>query len=353
MPEQKSAAPAVHPLLSREIRPLYNWHEWLARWDAALTAEELLGLLHVGFNVPLDRSEHGEKGYDAVDRVLFYFAIADGWADSDLLELPTDRKNFGGDAFARVKRRQELACKAFDMLCLNFFTEVVDYNYGDPAFKEDWGENIISGRFFSVVQRFFKAEEPRPYSFARRIRNLSLRQEKQSHNEERAVNFILALTGFVWQWREQHKDWDYVAEGKEKERGKREEKEYNTATRSRIDSAKPWLIEVLTHLDKLDGLWKLRDHRELLLTLDESCLAKLAEIALRSELVKGRHPVTEGRPVATVNEACLVGSRAAWFLKKYELMHAEHRRLTAILKAEQAKASADRKLQTLKTEEQR
>ena len=67
MPEQKSAAPAVHPLLSREIRPLYNWHEWLARWDAALTAEELLGLLHVGFNVPLDRSEHGEKGYDAVD----------------------------------------------------------------------------------------------------------------------------------------------------------------------------------------------------------------------------------------------------------------------------------------------
>ena len=62
----------VSGLLEREIRPLRNWCEWLGCWQIVVSVEEMFGLLHCGFNVPLRRGEYGEAEYDEIDRFIFY-----------------------------------------------------------------------------------------------------------------------------------------------------------------------------------------------------------------------------------------------------------------------------------------
>lgn len=60
-----------------------------------------------------------------------------------------------------------------------------------------------------------------------------------------------------------------------------------------------------------------------------------------------RHPVLNDRPVATLDEACYVGSMTAWFLEEYELRKREHNRLELILEAERQKEEADQQIKKL------
>ena len=340
--EKEEKGPIIHNLLSREIRPIRNWHEFLERWQAATTLEEMLGLLHAGLSVPLERYQYGEKEYDRVDRVMFYFAIAGGWADNDLLKMPADGEGkcpFGRDERSNTiyktasELRQVVALKAFNMLCMNFFRAEFEGGGRDGRwFGDFWEEEVASDRLFSTILIFFRAEEDR---FDRvRIRNLSRRSEP-SHNEELARNFLLNLARFIWGWREKEIHSYY------KEDEKEAVKKRNTKTRARLDAAKPWMVEVLEQLDRFDLL------REWALTLDKPCLAKLKEIAFRSELSQHSHPVAKDRGVATLDEACYVGSPAAWFLKKRELKISEGKRLKAILEAKLDIEKADRKIKEL------
>ena len=91
-PEKEEKESIIYNLFNREIRPIRNWCEWLEHWLLAATVEEMLGLLHAGFSVPFERSQYGEKEYDRVDRAVFYFTIADGWADKNLLKMPADKE---------------------------------------------------------------------------------------------------------------------------------------------------------------------------------------------------------------------------------------------------------------------
>jgi len=334
---QKDARATTHPLLSREIRPLSNWHEWLVRWQAAVSIEEMLGLLHVGFNVSIGRHEHGEQEYDDIDRLVFYFSIADGWNDHYLLEFPTDQEKyphtFNSEQGSPGKLRQQLARKAFDMLCLNFFkVELLGGGrYGD-SLADIWESVVVSERFFPIIQNFFRAGKRR-YSDSVSIRNLSYRGSR-SHNEEHAVNFLLDLVRFIWGYKTSEPSWRSDEELKQVRKD-------NAVMRSRLDASKPWMVEVLVCLDKLDLL------REWILDLDKPCLEKLKEIALRNRLSEYTCPVRKSRTVATLDEACYLDSKAAWFLKEHELRQREHRRLTAIRDAEQAKAKADQKIKEL------
>lgn len=339
------ATPPVHPLFTREIRPLRNWHEWLSRWDAAVSMEEMLGLLHVGFAVSLGRREHGEKEYHCIDRLIFYFSIADGWEDHALLKPPGENHWNFPDYNSLYERgllpsqlRQKIARKAFDTLCLAFFKEVFSEDrYSGDDFKDGWKKTIVSERLFPVIQNFFMAKKGL-YGNSVVIRNLSRWQwEGRSHNERLAARFLLALARSIWDWGEPHEP--YYSSDEQEEKFRKE----SAARRSRIDASKPWLVEVLSCLDKLDLLSK----REWLIELDKPCLAKLKEIALRKELLGARHHVVESRLVATVDEALYAGSKAAMLLKEYEIVHAEHKRLTAIRDAERQRAKAERELEKL------
>jgi len=328
----------------QEIRTISNWHEWLAHWEKAETFQWKNSLLHDGFTISLERAQYGEKEYDEIDRIAFYFDIADGWADEYLHKLPTDgtKEYFLGydENWHKIVKnpsqlRQLLALKAFDVLCLNFFKmKLGEGGRRGEQFNHEWASQIVSERLFPIIQNFFRIEKGQNND-EMRTRNLA-RLLKQSHNERQAVAFLLNLAKFLWVW--EAPDTTYWGPLKD------EEDKRFAEMRVRVDTAKVWMTEVLVNLDKLDVL------REWILELDKACLAKLKEIAMRSMFELGLHPVTEDRPVATLDEACYAGSMAAWFLKEHWLRTREHQRLTAIRDAEERRAELDRKIDELTAE---
>ena len=305
---------AANPLLSHEIRPIYNWHELLELWGVTTALQVMEGLLHVGFSVSLEKVSWDEPAYSYIDRLLFYFSVADGWADHYLLKVSGEadtRYELGWDRSGNfIKKsaselRQQLARKAFDQLCLYFFNKELHPEH-EAGFSGIWPGTVASEQLLPVIMNFFRVEGS---VIGRRIRNLSRRRD--SHTERVATNFLMNLAEFIWEWkavtaRDQYLD-----------------------VRTRLDEAKPWMIDILVNLGKLDFLNKW------IADLDERCLGKLREIAMGCELGHYHFPVSESRPVATLDEACLVGSKAAWLLKKRELMDNEQARLQAICTAEQ------------------
>jgi len=331
----------------REIRLIRNWCEWLFLWQKAETLEEMLGLLHVGFNVSLKYHwKFDDKEYDEFDRLISYFTIADGWRDKSLLQLPEDKgKNFRIHDYENAvvmtagtpsDLRQLVARKAFNMLCLNFFRRMKLERQHRGKYNHEWEELVVSGQFFLVIQKFFAAEEARVGRDIE-IRNLSRLDGQRSNNERQAVNFLLNLAEFLWGWREE----DLLQYCSDENAIKKYE-EYSANVRTHIDAAKPWMIEVLNFLNRLDIL------QPWIIELNDECLIKLKEISFRNtELSKFIHPISESRPVATLNEACYVGSNAAWLLKKHELKTIVHTRLKGIQEAEEKIAEANSRIKDL------
>ncbi|MEI6528227.1 MAG: hypothetical protein WCO10_00970 [bacterium] len=313
-------ASGYHTLLTREIRPpIRNWHEFLALWNAATDHQRQVSLLHEGYTIPYGKWNYDEKEYDAFDRHIFYLTIAEGWADYNLLQLNGDGDagyHLGYDKFGNKimkspkEMRQILALKAFEVLCLNFFKGVVlkvDTRRG-REFHGDWEGNILADKFFPVIQNFFRVEKD--YRDHIEVRNLSWRDD-QSHNEVHAIDFVLNLARFLWGWKEVSNPW-WISKD---DMGKWREKQ--NALSTRIISARPWIIEILNHLGRLDLL------QEWLLDLDRPCLAKLREIAMRKAFSASREDI----PVRNLEEACYLDSKAGWLLKQYELKKAVHQKL--------------------------
>jgi len=328
-------------LLGREIRPLHNWQEWFERWQMAVSLEEMVGLLHCGFNVSLRHHEYDEVDYDEIDRLVFYLTIADGWADDGLLCRPDETreqiyvtwrdKNWNEIRKSKGELRQQVARKAFEMLCHNFFKP--ELHASRNGFEGDWERSVLSERLFPIIQTFFRAE---PVRFGDNIviRNLP-RSDSRISWELHVLDFFSVLVESVWGW-EQHEVPRF-----DKPEQQQVVMEYNRATRVRLDSSKPWLVEVLSCMDKLNLL------RKRMLDLDQSCLDKLKEIAMRAKLSDFRHFVKKARPVATLEEACLVGSASAWFLVHHELVLKERTRLMKILEAEQRAEDAVQEVRRL------
>ena len=344
MSQTKLVTPVFHNLFSREIRPIRSWSEWLERWQAAVTLEEMLGLIHVGFGVSYD-TYRDETQYDQSDRLAFYFRIADGWADHYHLLRVTGENEVeyvvGRDKNGNMIRkspselRQRVARKAFDMLCLNFFK--LDLHQDRDESTDRWMIDVVFGQLFLIIQGFFRLEKHEGVVFGDRfkIRNLQGFADDWSPNEKHVVDFFIALAKFVWRWKDDGKSlWI------ESYRIIRFE-ENVAEMRSRLIVAKLWILEVLSQMDMLDILDKW------LLEFDKDCLAKLEEIALRSELKDHRDPVSKDRKVNSVEEACYADSSAAWMLQKYKLMKNEDERLKAILDAQRNKEEADQELKRL------
>ena len=197
----------LHNLFTREIRPTRNWKEWRERWQAAVTIEEMVGLLHFGFDVPLECMQHGEQEYDNIDRLSFYFNIADGWAEHRLLRRETDDNRsymFGQEkdgcvAYKRiVELREFVARKAFEVLCSHFFKmELMGGGRDGHEFGYGWKHVATSERLYPVLQNFFRVEEG-IFGGQTNTRNLNGRWCERSHNEQQAVNFLLNLARFMW-----------------------------------------------------------------------------------------------------------------------------------------------------------
>lgn len=307
--------PPTHPLLTQDIRPISNWHEWLIRFQVVETLEGKLGLIHTGFNMPLERMGYAEKNYDETDRIIFYLSVADGWNDYDLLKIPGDEgKEYrvGRDKCGNILIetpcgiRKIIAQKAFNLLCLNFFKMDILYDVHRERFNDEWRDIVVSKRLFPVIQNFFRAEkrwDGEVYIF-----NLSNNDDK-SHNGHLAINFLLNLARFIWEgWKER----DLAIWKPTKCQIIEEHEKNNAELRSRRESAKLWMIEVLSHLNQLGVL------RKWLLQLTKPEVTKLKEIAMRKKFTTCTEPIYEDRPVESIEEAFFLGSSAARLLKEYE-----------------------------------
>lgn len=334
--QDETATPQVAPynLCMREIHTIHCWSRWLELWERATTFEELIGLLHVGFNVDFERRTHNEQEHTFIDRLVFYLGMADGWRqafdypgeerDSSRLQLG-ERGQFVYKTTGKL--RQMLAQKAFDMLAMNFFNwEIKVAGRHDSEYNNGWTEGVATERLLSALQQFFRVTR-QPFSDSTEVFNLP-RFYDTGHHEKRVVEFVLNLAKFVFLCKKEHGlGWTANA--------------HDDRIYDRLDTAKPWVIELLAELRKLDVL------RELLSDADEASLAKLREIAMRQELREGRHPVLKSRRVATLDEACLAGSPAAWILKQYEFERNAYKQLEEIMKAEWAQRRADEHLKRL------
>jgi hypothetical protein len=343
----------INPLIGKQIRPPYNWHESRSLWDAATTASQLESVLHTGFNVRTDKYAHNEPAYSHEDVIVFYFGVANGWAAA------YDELRVAGDTAERLfsgwdksgcpilktawELRTGLARKAFDMLCTQFFCLNGHDEHEEcwrmrhdmrDAWQGYWAHEIATEKLFPCITEFFGIQKlglERGF----KIRNLSSSDDRISHNEELARSFLVNLAGFLWGWKEDDIPTYLEQDTQNKVKAK------NLAMRSRIETAKPWMVEVLSILGRLDVLQQKQ-------VLSQACLEKLAAIAMRSRLSRlYDHPVTADRLVTTLDEARYAGSPAAWLLARYETHARVHARLTQIRDAQAARAQAEEQLAEL------
>ncbi len=313
-------------------RPPQNWHQFLMRWNKYAKDDDILamlGLLHGGRSFPFVPQGYGEVAYDEVDRDVFYLSIADGWNTEDLRDGDRDDGfpaiYLGGVGYSyRRQLRSHVARKAFDVLCQTFFK--LEGPDRDPDLEKVRGRRgeIASERLLLALQDFFRIEKSVGEGY--HIRNLRRFPGGHTHGEEMARGFLFNLVQLVWGWEKASQ----MARGAAAD---------NLPPRDRLEKAKPWAIDVLSILGKLDVLY---EHE-----LDRVSLKHIRDIAMQTRLSSFRHPVSNDRRVATLDEACYAGSQAAIFLRTYESNRAERRRLQAVLEAERRLKAAKREVENL------
>ncbi len=353
MPEQKEQP--IHTLLSREIRPLVVWREWLEHWQEAKNLQAMESLLHCGFNVIMDEASwngsHLERIFYEKDRIIFYLTIAHGWSYPWSLELPGDeRYDVGIDSSGNkiqkraYELRNQLARKAFDMLCINYFKNMVmQFDRTDaPGFG--WDRMVFSNEIFPAIQTFFKVQKQKNGDTI--VLNLPpqshhpLFDRQNSHHEVLIISFLMRLVSYIWNWKEDR----FISYKINKAEIAVEKAAYEknmSEKRNVIHAAMPWLIEILSHLNKLDVLQKW------ILEFDKPSLAKLKEIALRNRVRLHELFGTEEHIMQNLDEARYFGSAAAWLLSRHELMIRESKRLKGIRAAEELKSKAGDKIREL------
>lgn len=333
----------THPLFAREIRPINDWSEFLRLWNTTTSYEQMLGLLHIGFEVPLNTGGISEQGFDYTDRLKFYFEIANGWSETDWhWKSPGSEEHPSHlDGITPSSLRKKLAAKAFSVLCSEFFNiEKFCRNYHpihkDPTIEMHWIQLLMNEYLFPVVKVFFGIEVKN--RVGSRIKNLSaVWHDGRVHGEERVINALLLLAHFLFGWEE------IRTNSLTFDKYKTEIDSKNITMRAVVDNAMLWMVEVLHDLDRLDVL------KPWMTDLNEACIDKLKEIAMRARLdsLNKNHHVSKDRLVASLDEARLVGSKAAWFLAEYELAMKQTERLVAIQQAEWARDKASQEITSL------
>ena len=109
-----------HFLFTKSLQIYENWRKWLEAWGETENVFQLISMLHDGFNVSMDMSQYGYDSngryrsdlpvYDGIDRLIFYFEVAEGWRDSNILHKPGDELfklgKFWFDSTDRIRSRR-------------------------------------------------------------------------------------------------------------------------------------------------------------------------------------------------------------------------------------------------------
>lgn len=332
----------VATFLLKQIRTYRNWHECVMEFLTTDVKQRKISALHEGYNTSIERSYGGgldEPTYTEEDRAIFYLKVADGYKQVWDHQIPEDEgKKFydGFDKFGQTEwkvptqLRQEVALKAFIILCQNFFNLVLYYAKDIRQFDGRWESFIVSEKLFPSIQNFFRFKKQPDGDI--NVRNLPYGKEL-SHNEQIVVTFLKNLAIFLWEgWKERE------VEGYLGIEYRKRTEEANASRARNILNMKLWMIEILSQLREINLVEKW------LPTFEPACLEKMREIAMRATLSPGKHPVKQERKVNSVAEAVLAGSRSAKIIALHEIAVNEINRLKPILDLECEIEHAQRKL---------
>lgn len=335
------AAITLNPVeVCAAVRPIGTWHEWCKKMLAATSFEEKFGLLHCGFDVSVHEAPY-MVSYTPLDRIKFYFGLADGWTndrhfrDSGVLFPDELEYHCGYDGRGNVvKRRQSeqrqlLAKKAFDMLAMRFFkpwlekrAEAMQYQ----RHESNYDQVFVESGLLSILMVFFRYAPDWLESW--RISNLHNWNREETPQEKIVVRFLLAMPEVLWKWKET------TIQSYYKEAEAQRIREQNAAGRTTVEAGKVWIAQVLANLGRLDLL------EPLPIEPDDPCVRAIEQIALQSKFSSVYRLVLEDRPAASIEEAVLLGSKAAAFVLLLRTKWTERQRLEGIREAELAKREA-------------
>lgn len=330
----------IKDLRERQIGGITNWHQWLEHFEANDKLQFLESLVYCGLSIPLEKGAYEEPEYSSADRFATYLQIADGWQSPLNLGETGEHHNaylvgYTSEGIqikcSTSKLRQRIARKAFDALCSSLFKMKVRDAYDDdrgPSYE--WEETVLSETLLEALRKFFKVKGSKGIRWGE-LSNLGTYPPDQSQVEKTAADFLLRLAECIWNWQP----------GQRKLGGEG----YAEALEKRMKAAKPWAIEILNALKKLSVL------EEGILELDKACLAKLKEIALRTELRPSSRRGIYGdyRQVKSLDEARFMDSPAAWLISKHELAVRESKRLDELRKAQEEHVRSAQKIKQLAT----
>jgi hypothetical protein len=282
--------------------------------------------------------------------VRCYLNIADRHCgDNDAFRIPEDRDEniFGKPDVEYFDRRDEIgnkfyikpseirrriAKKAMKELIINFFKKHLPEE--GKELNGNWAVGIVKAGLLADLQYFFRVEEK--YDMWR-MTNLMIGWWGSSSDEKIVISFILNLAKFLWEWKalSPHSYWS--------EQEQSAYRKVNAEFQIALDQAKPWMIEVLAGLGKLDILSKY------LLKLDEESLNKLKEIALRTKLDRHKHPVNKDRLVEGIEEAVYSGSAAAALLTRHASVVKTDEKLRKVQETENQKREIEERLSELQS----
>ena len=301
----------LHPLRAKELRLIPTWSGWKKLWEAEVHPERLIGLLHIGFDVPLDIEES--------DRILLYLSIADGHT-SGIGSWEEERRELCFTSMGRyltwAKIRQRVAQKAFQELCRHVFKNTESRDQ-----RPSWLGTLMdkSCQALDAVLAFFLLGN----TFRPDIHNLPC---ERSHEYEIAVAFLEDLSMFAW---DLHPLVNYgddlpIAES--------------------FRQRRPQFVRVLAGLNKLSLLEKKPPA-----DLDDACRDMLTQIAFSTNLWLPTSPTWQEhlRRPGTLEEAVVGGSAAAKLLLLTTMKCQEEKRFERLRKLTHQKNAAEQGLQKL------
>ncbi len=257
-------------LSAASLHSIQSWPEFLKKWQAATTREELIGLLHVGFDVRY-RSTMGIVDLSqTIPRALFYLSVA-------TLPVVTSEEEY-----RQIKdAREAIAQKAFDVLARKCLS--------------DGAMALVDGEIFkSVVDLLGTHDE-----FKLMIR---FPRQMSEHVKQIAIPWFRKFCRGCF----------------------REGDMYNWGRYADLVAARPRLVAFLDWSDNLDMLLS----PEVAPLVDEGCKNALLDLALRhgkdAHFIDGLY-----RQPESLEEACWAGNAAARTLVLLDVVQKEHKHLEA------------------------
>lgn len=243
--EAKEITETSHPLFSKRFSRLSSWRRWQERWDAVETVEEAVGLLHVGFDVPVEHWHENEA------RISLYLKTADGFREPDFFETVDDCTAKCSSFSERPSTMAgEVALKAWRVLCDGVFK-----NRQEEREEPSWLLLIKEPMIFKEIIWFFSVGS---------CRNLPWLGSKDYHSEV-ARQFLKDMIGLVWH-DSRFRSWPML-EG----------------ARALHNESRPLMAEILCRMSSPDILRRRR------LEIDQPTLARLRELALVQRLGSGSY----------------------------------------------------------------